>query len=276
MTIHWEIEGSAGKSIFASSDRGSCAPRVSVVLAHGFKGYKDYGFIPVMGRMLMARLPVQVHRFNFSHSGMGRDVSTFEYPELFEHNTLNYEVHDLHRMVGAVRERDGDLPLVCMGHSRGGVSTVLATGRAKSTLDPAAVVLLASPDRSFWLTDRDKQTLLAEGFVNSPSARTGQMLRLGKAWLEEQMTQPAEHDVLGCASRIECPVLLVHGDSDPTVPVSCAHAVAHNITRSELCVIEGGNHVFNMPNPPDNTPMSEQFEKVLDAVSGFISQQVIG
>jgi uncharacterized protein len=276
MATDWQIDGAAGQPIRVSTDACEGKPRMSVVLAHGFKGYKEYGFIPVMGRELASRVSVIVHRFNFSHAGMGEDISTFEYPELFERNTLNYEVHDLGCVVDAVRERDGDLPVVCMGHSRGGVSTILAAGRAESQLRPAAVVTLASPDRSFWLSDRDKQILLDKGFVDSPSSRTGQNLRLGRAWLEEQLTQPGEHDVLACAGRLDMPVLVVHGDQDPTVPVSCAHAIAHNVTRCELRVIPGGNHVFNMPNPADDAPNSVAFSQVLDAVCDFMTEQTAG
>ncbi|MHC4976643.1 MAG: alpha/beta hydrolase [Planctomycetota bacterium] len=271
-TTDWQIEGSDGKPIRATTDPCDGDAQLSLVFAHGFKGYKEYGFMPVMAREIASRLPVNVHRFTMSHSGMGEDIDTFEHPELFEANTLNREVFDVNAVVEEARRRDNSLPVVCMGHSRGGVSTLLACGRADSSLNPAGVIVLASPDSSFRLGEKDKQTLLDEGRVVSPSARTGQELYLGKQWLMEQISHPEDHDVLACAERLDMPVLVIHGDEDVAVPVSCGRAIAHRITRSQLQILESCNHVFNMPNPAGETPISDQLERAIAAVCDFMSQ----
>ncbi|MFG0257381.1 MAG: alpha/beta hydrolase [Phycisphaerales bacterium JB043] len=274
-TTDWQIEGSAGKPIRATTDATAQTPRLSLVFAHGFKGYKEYGFMPVMAREIASRTPANVHRFTMSHSGMGTNIETFEHPELFEQNTLNYEVGDLTSVVEEVRRRDGGLPVVCMGHSRGGVTTILACGRASSTINPAGVIILAAPDSSFRLNEKDRQTLLDQGRVVSPSSRTGQDLYLGRQWLMDQLANPADHDVLACAERLSMPVLIVHGDQDEAVPVSCGHAIAYRITRSEMRVLEGCNHVFNMPNPADDAPVSDALEEAVSSVCEFLTQTVL-
>jgi pimeloyl-ACP methyl ester carboxylesterase len=75
------------------------------------------------------------------------------------------------------------------------------------------------------------------------------MLRVGAAWLAEQESDPAAHDVLAMAGRLGCPLLVVHGENDETVPVESARAVAQ-AGKGRLVLIPQSNHVFNTPNPP--------------------------
>lgn len=44
------------------------------------------------------------------------------------------------------------------------------------------------------------------------------------------------------ASRIETPVLLIHGDADPVCPIEDSRRIASNAAHAELCVIEGAGH----------------------------------
>ena len=52
----------------ASSRRGS-----AIVICHGFKGFKDWGFFPHTARELAARTGYPAVTFNFSGSGIGPD-----------------------------------------------------------------------------------------------------------------------------------------------------------------------------------------------------------
>ena len=54
-----------------------------MLIAHGFKGYKDYGMFPRLARVA-AETGFVAHRFNFSHSGMTDRIATFEHPDLFD------------------------------------------------------------------------------------------------------------------------------------------------------------------------------------------------
>ncbi|RMH26856.1 MAG: alpha/beta fold hydrolase [Planctomycetota bacterium] len=280
-TTGWSIPGAGGEPLLVSTDRraGLTTPASAVLLAHGFKGYKDYGFIPVLSRRLAGRLPIVVHRFNFSHSGMTEEIATFARPDLFERDTWNKQVADLDALMGAIEAgrapaTPARTPIVLMGHSRGGVSCLLCAGRRARDgrpPAPAAVVTISAPAECCSLDERAKAELRQRGHLESPSSRTGQTLRIGRAWLDEQEADPAGHDLAALASRIEAPVLVVHGDADPTVDPACADRIASACPRGRVRLIPGADHVFNTPNPADlEAAPSAQLAELIDHIAGFL------
>jgi fermentation-respiration switch protein FrsA (DUF1100 family) len=116
----------------------------------------------------------------------------------------------------------------------------------------------------------DRQVLLSEGRLRTPSARTGQDLYVGEAWLREQLEQPDDHDVVALCGYITCPVLAAHGKVDPTVPYDAADRIVGACPDGAAALIEDADHVFNTPNPADvEGEQSEQFEKLAGHVVEF-------
>jgi pimeloyl-ACP methyl ester carboxylesterase len=273
-TNAWSIAGSDGEPILGMTHE-PVAPRGVILLAHGFKGYKDYGMFPRLATT-MADAGLVAHRFNFSHSGMTEDVSTFARPELFERDTWNRQVHDLRALLAAIADgtiAGRGLPCFLFGHSRGGVAVLLTAGRMAGTPgapEIAGIVTASAPSTCRSMSDEDAQRLLDEGFIESPSARTGQALRVGSAFLQEQIEDPEGHDLLALAGRITCPALVVHGADDPTVPVECAKQIGGAVPGAEVRIVDGADHVFNTPNPmPDDAAASAQLQQLLDAMRDF-------
>ncbi|MHC4947495.1 MAG: alpha/beta hydrolase [Planctomycetota bacterium] len=272
----WSIEGSRGETILGNTHEPAGTPAGVVLVAHGFKGYKDYGMFPRIARELAAAGLV-AHRFNFSHSGMTEAVETFARPDLFERDTWNRQVEDLDALAVALaagRLEGQGLPCVLLGHSRGGVSVLLAAGRwasSPSRPSPAGVITVAAPATCNTLTPEQEVELLREGSLESPSSRTGQALRVGADFLREQQADPAGHDLTALVRRITCPLLVVHGRDDPTVPAESADAIGRAAgALAETLVINGADHVFNTPNPfPDDAAPSPQLAEMLDAVTAF-------
>jgi alpha-beta hydrolase superfamily lysophospholipase len=272
----WSIPGAEGEPILGDCHQPAGEARGVIIIAHGFKGYKDYGMFPVIARACAAGGLI-AHRFNFSHSGMTNDIETFARPDLFERDTWNKQVHDCRAVIEAIAsgELEGrGLPYVLFGHSRGGVTVLLTAGRCADDArfpQPVGVVTAATPSRCNSLSEEEAEKLLAEGFLESPSARTGQKLRLGRAFLQEQLDDPASHDLLALASNIRCAALIMHGSDDPTVPVSSAEDLRKALgERCNQRIIAGADHVFNTPNPmPADMAPSEQLRELLYAVVHF-------
>lgn len=251
----WVIPGSGGQPIYGNTHLPGGEPAGVLICAHGFKGYKDYGFIPALCRHA-ADAGLIAHRFNFSHSGMTNRIETFERADLFENDRWSRQIEDLGH-VFAIAQGDASLPRVLFGHSRGGVASTLFAGRNRPEM-LAGLIAAAAPDYACNLDESAREQLRAEGRLLSPSGRTGQALYVGAGWLEEIERDPAGYDPIAAASRVACPMLILHGDADETVPASCAmklHAAA--TPRSTLAVVRGANHVFNAPNPlPADTPIA--------------------
>lgn len=277
----WTIKGAEGESILGSAHLcASGEPRACVLIAHGFKGYKDYGFIPLLASTLAGTEPVVAHRFNFSHSGMNEDATTFGRPDLFEQDTWGKQVADLNACIEAAAKGElpgtpAGLPIVLMGHSRGGVTCLLtASDRFIEGKDhtPACVITMASPSRANSLSEEDRDSLREQGYLETVSSRTGQTLRIGKAWLQEQLDNPYEFDVLAACTAIACPVLAVHGEQDQTVLAGGSTEIAETAPEGEAFLIIDGDHVFNTPNPADpEAPHSHALTELIRVVSSFIA-----
>lgn len=270
----WTIGGSEALPLLGDSHLPQ-RPTSCVVMLHGYMGYKDYGFIPVLADHL-AKCGSVVHRFNFAHSGMTNAIETFVRVDLFERQTWNAQVYDTLCVIAAVRDGTlggAGLPLFLLGHSRGGVAALLTAGRHPN-LGLAGVITLAAPAACSGLSGDQRLAWLKQGHATATSSRTGQTMRISSRWLEEQIADPEGHDPLHQASRVGVPLLCVHGAADETVPLSNAHAIASAAgENARLVEIRAGNHVFAMPNPPVPARIpTTAFCSLADAVAGFVSQ----
>ncbi len=129
-------------------------PRSAVLVVHGFKGFKDWGFFP----HACARIAADGHAvvsFNLSHNGIGPDLETFSELELFAQNTLSLELDEVLWMLDQLLDEDlVPRPLErvgVLGHSRGGGQAILAAGE-DSRVD-ALVTWAAVADFDRWTED---------------------------------------------------------------------------------------------------------------------------
>ena len=270
-TSDWTLSNSRGLEILGNTDHPEGDPIACLVLVHGFKGYKDYGFIPVLGREL-AKAGIMVHRLNLSCSGMTNEIETFARPDLFELDTWNRQVEDVGGVFDAIENgavAGRGLPRFLVGHSRGGGTALLVAGREPQPV-LAGVVTINGVASCNSLSDEMQREMLEDGFIKSASARTGQELRIGAGWLQEQIDDPGAHDVLKLCTSIECPALILHGSDDQAVDIAAGEAIAGAV-GAELKVIAGGNHVLNMANPAlVSAKISPQLGEVIDHITSFV------
>lgn len=294
----WTISGADNQTIFGNTHLPTNQPRGVVLIAHGLKSYKDYGFQPALAQHL-ASIGLIAHRFNFSHSGMTNDITTFARTDLFEKDTWNKQVADIKAVASAVQRgalpgatAGNALPQIWLGHSRGGNTTLLATGRAFQQnwpVKPKAIIALAAGDTCCRLTEEQRKHMHQDGCLEMLSSRTGQLLRQGLAWLTEQESDPDAHDLHKAVKAIRCPVLLVHGQLDETVPHDDSvrlKQTASQIADSQssqigetgpvtLISMPDTNHTFNAPNPlPLGAPLPTQTQAMFEHVTGFVEALV--
>ncbi|NOG56010.1 MAG: alpha/beta hydrolase [Planctomycetes bacterium] len=271
----WEITGAEKQAIIGNTHCSEGEPSAVVLFVHGFLGYKDYGMFPYLAHHTASHGYASL-RFNLSHSGMTNRIETFERPDLFEKDTWSKQVFDVMSVMSAAEAGripgcPAGLPCILYGHSRGGVTVLLTSGRlcaaATGTTDqvgtvdplfaklapPAAVVTAAAPSFTYRLSPGQKEQLAHDGFVEVVSNRTGQTLRIDRGWLDEQIEHPQAHDLSAHVKAITCPLTIVHGERDPTVPASCAHDLLGSAGgvdgRTRQIIVPGADHVFNTPNP---------------------------
>ena len=130
------------------------------------------------------------------------------------------------------------------------------------------VITAAAPAHAGRLDDDQREAFLRDGFIDSPSSRTGQSLRVDAGWLREQQADPEGHDMATQAGRVRVPVGIIHGLSDTSVSPDDAVFIAEAVgERAIMRLIHGGDHVFNTPNPSDAatapSPQRQEFEQIV-------------
>ncbi len=271
----WSIPGYEDHPILGNTHAPDGGPDSAIgvlIIAHGFKGYKDYGFFPQLAEAA-AQAGLIAHRLNFSHSGMTNHIDTFEKPDLFERDTWRKQSADLNRVIGAVRGgtiAGASKPIVVFGHSRGGVTTLLTAGDPGVSESLAGVITAAAPSACSRLDPETIDMLRRAGKVASPSSRTGQTLYVGRIWQDEIDEDPAWHDPRRAIADIKCPVMLIHGTDDTTVPLSEAEELHAARPDAKYTIIPGAGHTFNAPNPLplDHRPPLET-QQMIDAACGL-------
>lgn len=224
-------------------------PRVAVVMVHGFKGFKDWGFFPWVAEG-MAAAGYAVVTFNFSRNGLGADPERFTELDRFGSNTLSLEQAELRAILSEVL--DGDLlprrprRAVLWGHSRGGGHAILAAAGEPRV---GALVTWASVAHFDRWSDETKADWRADGTLWVLNQRTGEQMPLGVQLLEDFEAHRRELDVGAAAARVPAPWLVVHGTEDLTVSSGEGETLVRANPGARLHLVDRAGHTFGATHP---------------------------
>lgn len=240
--VSFELEGSDARPIRGEA-RVVDGARTGIVLCHGFKGFAHWGFIPWLAERF-ADEGFSAVTFDFSGSGVGPDRESFTETEAFANDTFGKELHDLDVVMGEAARRGWiGSRAGLFGFSRGGGIAVLQAAR-----DPrvGALTTWSAISSVFRWPEEEIERWRARGYVEVPNVRTGQVLRVTTAILDEVMAVgDTTLNIQDAASRIAVPWLIVHGTADETVPVHEGRQL-HTASdgRAELALVERATHTY--------------------------------
>ncbi|MDH3734462.1 MAG: alpha/beta hydrolase [Gemmatimonadota bacterium] len=241
------------------------ATDAAIVVCHGFKGFKDWGFFPYLTEQLALRTSLPAVCFSFEGSGVReRD---FDDLTAFSTNTFTRELFDLEAVLDGLcvgRLGETDVPAVTrfglLGHSRGGATVILKAATRRQVEAVSTWAAISSVDRyqafrSAW--DRGETPVI-------PNMRTGQDMPLERNVLDDMLANGPRLDVLAAAAALEVPTAIVHGDEDESVPFADAEALAGAAADfATLTKIEGGSHGFGAVHPFAGS--NPGFERAIEA-----------
>lgn len=270
LTRH-RVEGTLGEILVdvRAGNRRVAGP--AVVLCHGFKGFKDWGFFPPFADRL-ARAGYLVVSWNASGSGVD-DTGEFVWPERFGRNTFSAELADLQSVLAALDggrlgvARPTSIGLV--GHSRGGGIAILAT--ARNPRISALVTWAAISSSGRWSAEMQRRWREA-GFVEITNQRTGQVIKLLPDVLDDLERNHELLDIAAAADRIECPWLVIHGAVDETVKLKEAEELASRASRPASRVVRNTGHTFGAVHPFQGT--TPALTEVFDATIEFLGKSL--
>jgi len=243
------------------------AAGAAIVVCHGFKGFKDWGFFPYVAEELARHTGCVTASFNFTGSGVRDEIETFTDLEGFSRNTISRELEDLEAVLdrlGSGRAGEARFPSAhrfgLLGHSRGGATCILKTATRSQVRGLVTWAAIAGFDR---YVDMFGPRWEAGEVVEIPNARTGQMMPLRRNFLDDLRANPERLDVLAAARSLDVPWLVVHGTRDESVPFADAELLAEaGGPRAMMMMVEGAGHTFGSGHPFAGT--NDHLERIVE------------
>ena len=203
----------------------------AVLLCHGLESNKESGKLITLSRDLAER-GILALRFDFAYAG--------ESSGKFEEITYSGEVEDLAGAFAFVLQYQVKKVGV-LGSSMGGTAALLFAAIEKRV---TALVTIAAPVHPEKFTDR----LLTQDEVKQWRevgwiSYHGRRINVSLLDELEKINIPAE------IKKISCPVLIIHGDADQTVPVEEAHEL-HGLLKGtkKICILKESDHRLSDPS----------------------------
>lgn len=247
-----------------------------LILVHGFKGFKDWGFWN-FAKDFFAQKGFFVVSFNFSHNGIGNNSNEFTEPDKFAKNTFSLEISELSEIIDNYKSgffgKTTNRKIGLIGHSRGGAISILVSSKNQLVSACAVWGSIAKPDR---YTSRQKSEWRKNGFIEVLNTRTKQVMRLDTSLLEDiELNKKGSLNIENAVKSLKVPLLIVHGEQDLTVKKDEAMLIYSWADKSltELELIPATGHTFNVTHP-FNGP-NNKFERVLNKTLKFFETNLI-
>lgn len=247
---HHTLPGALGPILIDVRAASRNAPQPAVLIMHGFKGFKDYAFLPQIAERLARAGFTAV---NFSVSGSGVDEhGEFTGPERFARNTYTREMGDIGLVVRALLA--GELGVVpptsigMIGHSRGGGVALCVV---RETPEITALVTWAAISTIRRYPDEVVEMWRRLGRIEVENVRTQQKLPMDYEIVEDALANADRFDIAKAAQTLDRPWLLVHGTEDETIPLAEGRELAASAAplHTEALFIEGASHTFGARHP---------------------------
>lgn len=248
------------------------------VYCHGFKGFKDWGFVPHIHEYLVTENRALI-TFNYSHNGVYR--RDFDRLDLFSENTIGQELRDMESVAKWIGEEGKEIynlhpeHIDWIGHSRGGgnvwVFSALHPEYVRKMVTWASIhdyeQLFSKLDKKFWQES---------GIVEIENARTKQQMPLKWMIYEEFLHHKEEYDILGAARSCGKSAMIIHGQNDVSVPINSASKLAEACQHAIYIPIENQDHTFGCSHPMLSlAEATDDFWIVLDNTLEFLEEENI-
>lgn len=275
--LNFQIENEIGSEIDIDCYfEKSTGIKPIVIFCHGFKGFKDWGGFPYMMQKL-AKAGFFAVSFNFSFNGVSKENPTeFDRLDNFAANTFSREIDDLKTVIdhfndNALLYNLDNMKIGLIGHSRGGGIAILQTAKDKRIKALAALASVSGFDR---YGKEHKKRWKEKGYFEAENTRTGQMMRMNISLLEDIETNSSKLDIKKAISKINAPVLIVHGKEDLSVKYTEAVELFENSDKkqTELLLLDNTGHTFGVVHPFAGA--TKPFELVIEKIAGFLTSKL--
>jgi len=245
-----------------------------VLLVHGFKAWKDWGFFPYVAESIAESGAICIN-FSSSLCGVPPEADDYIYPDKFARNTISQELEDIKYVIDSFRKGNPDFNAnnlwngkICLiGHSRGGSLSIFTAANDKS-IDK--LITWCPIEKFVRFSKRQIEECKKIGYIEFEDSRTGKQLRINKSYLDDYYNNAEEYNPLIKVRELRIPILFIHGKQDVTVPYGESRALFEQVqdSNSSYVFIENTGHTFGIQHPFIQT--TQALEEVLKHTIEFI------
>ncbi|MZQ81781.1 alpha/beta fold hydrolase [Paenibacillus sp. 5J-6] len=243
----------------------------TIIICHGYKGFKNWGMFPYVAHSLAA--DVNVLAINFSHNGVGEDLLDFTELEKFARATYSRDLEDLDEVVKDIRRSEsfagsaaGEKPILLMGHSRGaGVCLIYALDHPDQI---AGVISWNGISNVDLLTEDNKKEMRTAGRTFTLNGRTKQNMPLDLEILEDMESNRGRFDIIGRISGAAFPIVLIQGTEDGERLIRGSKQMVEHNPAIQWIRIPEGNHTFGSVHPyqGESEPLKQAIQETLTTI----------
>ncbi|WP_100398614.1 alpha/beta hydrolase family protein [Bacillus sp. FJAT-44742] len=261
-------------TVFYGSDE-QIEKKPVIILAHGFKGFKNWGFFPYTAQQFTKHGFIAI-TFNFSMNGVGEDLLSFTEMDKFSENTYHREIEDLNEIVSAIE--DDTLPyaelmdkesLYLLGHSKGGATVLLYTRENEEKINGVATWNAISQADLFH--EELKKEIRENGTGYIYNGRTKEYMPVKQKAVEDVESNHERYDIIQAVQETETAKLFIQGGEDAPKLTAGAKELNKNAENGRLEWIETGSHTFNTAHPFEQS--SPELEKAISSTVNFFKVQ---
>jgi len=251
--------------------------KLSVALfCHGFKGFKNWGFIPHIHEFLVTENRALI-TFNYSHNGVHQ--KDFDRLDLFSENTIGLELRDMESIALWIQEEaskefhlDSE-KLDWIGHSRGGANVWLFASRCPQYVRKI-VTWSAVDNYEHLFKNINIQEWKESGLIYIQNTRTKQEMPLKYSLYQEYKEHQDEYNIIHAARKLDKPALIVHGENDDIVNVQSAINLSEACQHAIIMIIPNQDHTYGIQHPMKSLEeANKDFWILLDNTLEFLDEE---
>lgn len=280
MSIPFQIEQSKERIIRGDFFPAKSKPEGNLIISHGFKGFKDWGFFPYAAEKLSERLNVLT--FNFSKNGVGENLMDFTELEKFAQNTYSNELEDLASVIAHIKSKslpvsnqpndhsqtDPTLPLFLLGHSKGGgVSLIHAFDHPQEI---AGVISWNGITNVYLPSFPQLEDWRAQGRIYVDNARTNQDMPMDVVIPEDIEANKDRFNILERVKTSTTPIVLIQGTNDGEHLQKGSAKLVQNQPAVKWVKVPGGDHTFKAVHPFQGE--TQQLAEAIEQTQQFIDE----
>ncbi len=226
-----------------------------VLILHGFKSWKDWGFFPYVSEQMATAEYISVN-ISFSHCGVTPGSDFIDKVEEFSNGTVTQQIEDVINVITSIKlnsieeidlSSHWDGRIFIIGHSRGGAIAIIVASRIEGI---NGLALWAPIARFIRVSARQKELWINEGKFTFTDAQSKRELYIKKSYIDD-IENNDNFDLIKASSMLTMPAIFLHGKQDMTVLAKESEtlfdAIQHKNKKIEI--IERTGHTFGINHP---------------------------